>query len=155
MRSIRVGTQVQRPREQVFEFLDVMANHERFTDHMLTGWECSGPPRGVGSKARVRPTSGPRDPIEIEVVQVEAPERTVEHGTGAKGRRLTTGTYTLSERPDGGTEITFELAWRTMPLLERLAWPAVKRVMTRENLRAMERLHELLEDPAPVRPSGT
>ena len=148
MRAIRVGTRVARPREQVFEFLDVMANHERFTDHMLAGWELSGAARGVGSKARVRPTSGPRDEIEIEVIEADPPARTVEHGTGAKGRRLTSGTYTLSELPDGGTEINFELAWLREPLLERLAWPAVKRVMTRENRRAMERLHEVLEDPS-------
>jgi len=139
---------VKRPRGQVYEFLDVMANHERFTDHMLADWELSWPPRGVGSKARVRPTTGPSDPIEIEVVEAEPPVRTVEHGTGAKGRRLTSGTYTLAELPDGGTEITFELAWHKQPLLERLAWPAVKAVMTRENRRAMERLHDVLEAPS-------
>jgi hypothetical protein len=146
--SIKVGTRVKRPREQVYEFLDVMANHERFTDHMLTDWELSGPPRGVGSKARVRPASGPKDQIEIEVMEADRPWRTVEHGTGAKGKRLTTGTYTLTELADGGTEIAFELAWHKEPFLERLAWPAVKSVMTRDNRRAMERLHELLEDPS-------
>jgi hypothetical protein len=35
VKPIIVTTHLDKPREEVFAFLDVMANHERFTDHML------------------------------------------------------------------------------------------------------------------------
>ena len=68
-RPVTVSIDVPQDRADVFEFLDVMANHERFTDHLMRDWELSGPDRGVGSKARVRVrVLGMADVIEIEVV---------------------------------------------------------------------------------------
>jgi hypothetical protein len=54
MKSIDVSVDVPQAPDEVFAFLDVMANHELFNDHMLLDWEYSGPDRGVGSKARVQ-----------------------------------------------------------------------------------------------------
>ena len=54
MKPITVSVDVARPREDVFAFLDVLRNHERFNDHLLSGWEYTGPERGVGSTATVR-----------------------------------------------------------------------------------------------------
>ena len=45
MKPVRVSTEVPFPREEVFDFLDVTANHEPFTDHVLRDWEYSGPAR--------------------------------------------------------------------------------------------------------------
>ena len=145
MKPVRVSVDVPTAREAVYDFLDVMANHERFTDHFLTDWECSGPARGVGSRARVRARAGGRsEAIDIEVVSAEPPARNVEHGTSSGGRRLTTGTYLLEPLPDGGTRVTFELAWRRAPLTERLAAPLVRAFVRRENARALQRLAERL-----------
>src|SRR4051812_20848649 len=52
-KPVTVTVDVPQDRERVFDFLDVMANHEPFTDHLMRDWELSGPARGVGSKARV------------------------------------------------------------------------------------------------------
>jgi hypothetical protein len=134
--------------EDVYDFLEVTANHERFTDHMMVDWQVSGPDRGVGSKVTVKPTSGPPDPIEIEVIEAERPARIVERGVGAKGARETSGTYTLKQLPGGGTEITFELSWKRAPIVERLAHPMVRTMMQRENKRALERLAVLLSERA-------
>jgi hypothetical protein len=49
MRPICVSVDVPHVRERVYAFLDVMANHERFMDHMLRDWACSGPATGVGA----------------------------------------------------------------------------------------------------------
>ena len=79
MQPVRVTTQVPYPREEVFDFLDVMANHEPFTNHILRDWEYSGPDRGVGSKARVKASAAGRtDTIDIEVVSAQRPVRIVE-----------------------------------------------------------------------------
>jgi hypothetical protein len=54
MKPVSVTTNVPQARADVYEYLDVMANHEPFTNHLLHDWDYSGPERGIGSKARVR-----------------------------------------------------------------------------------------------------
>ena len=101
---------VSTPRDEVYNFLDVMANHEPFTNHMMREWEYSGPDRGIGSKARVKVSAGGRtDTIDIEVISAD-PATIVERNIGAGGRRIATGTYTLEDLPSGGTRIVFEYA---------------------------------------------
>jgi len=154
MKPIRVSVQVDRPREEVFAFLDALANHEPFTDHMLVDWTYSGPAAGVGAKARMRANvPGPKDWIDMEVIAAQAPVTTVEESVGAKGRRRTRGTYTLEELPGGGTHIRFELAYVEMPLSERLMAPLLRAWLKRGNEKAMRRLGETLagSGPLPVR----
>src|SRR6476661_7333547 len=84
MKPIIVSTHIDRPREEVYAFLDVLGNHEPFTDHMLVDWELSGPPSGVGAKARVRAKApGPKQWADMEVVAAAAPETIVEQAVGA------------------------------------------------------------------------
>ncbi len=143
MQPINVSVQVQQPREQVFAFLDVMANHEPFTDHMLIDWSYSGPASGVGAKARMRANlPGPKDWSEMTVIEGEAPSRIVEQAVSAKGKRRTQGTYTLHELHGGGTDIRFELRMLEMPALDRLVSPLLRRWLLKANSRAMERLGE-------------
>jgi hypothetical protein len=146
MRPITVTIDVPQPREHVYDFLDVLANHELFTDHMMRDWQLDGPPCGVGGKARLNAVLGGRtEPIEIEVIDAEPPVRNVERNTSAGGRRVATGTYTLAERPEGGTTIAFEYAWQRAPLSERLAAPMVRRIMRSALRRAMQRLADQLQ----------
>lgn len=153
MKPVRVSTQVPYPREEVFDFLDVMANHEPFTNHMLHDWEYSGPDRGVGSKARVKASAGGRtDEIDIEVVAATFPATIVEENIGAGGHRVANGTYTLQPLDGGGTKIEFEYAWQKAPLSERLLAPIVRSLLRRGNQRAMERL---VQQMAAVRQNGT
>src|SRR5919202_3401032 len=109
---VTVSIDVPQPREKVYDFLDVMANHEPFTDHLLRDWELSGPARGVGSRARVHVRAfGVSDVVDIEVVDAEAPIRIVERNVAAKAGRTGQGTYTLQPSPSGGTRIAFEYRW--------------------------------------------
>ena len=113
MKPVQVTIDVPNAREDVFDFLDVMANHEPFTNHVMRDWEYSGPDRGIGSKARVHVTAAGRtDTIDIEVVAAERPASIVEQNIGAGGKRVANGTYTLAELPGGGTRITFSTAGR-------------------------------------------
>jgi hypothetical protein len=99
-KPISVSIDVPQPRVDVFAFLDVMANHEPFTDHMLVDWSCSGPPSGVGSKAHVfSDLAGRKEAVDIEVVSAEVPARITERNVSAKGARVATGTYDLAELP--------------------------------------------------------
>src|SRR3954469_2037357 len=101
---VTVSVDVPQSRAAVYEYLDVMANHEAFTDHMLTNWRVSGPPTGIGSKATVTAKFGAlSDESEIEVIVVEDSRLIRERSVAAKGKRIGHGTYTLSDLPGGGT----------------------------------------------------
>jgi Polyketide cyclase / dehydrase and lipid transport len=152
IRPVRVSVDVPDSREDVYDFLDVMANHEPFTNHILRDWEYSGPDRGIGSKARVHvTTAGRTDVVDIEVISGECPTKIVEQNVGAGGRRIANGTYTLEELPSGGTRIVFEYSWKQAPLSERLGAPMVRSILRRANERAMQRLAEQLEARRGVR----
>jgi len=121
MKPITVTVDVDQPRDRVFAFLDVMRNHEAFTDHMLTEWQYSGPDRGVGSVAHVQTKmAGKTDSIVIETVSSAPPTEIVEHNVGAGGRRRASGTYTLETLPGGRTRVSFIYAWSTAPVSERM-----------------------------------
>jgi carbon monoxide dehydrogenase subunit G len=151
MKPVKVSIDVPQRREQVFDFLDVMANHEPFTDHILKRWKYSGPARGIGSRAQVQVSAGGRtDTVEIEVVSAHRPETIVERNIGAGGKRVANGTYTLEQLPSAGTRIAFEYSWQRAPLSERLASPLVRSVLHRANERAMKRLAEQLEVKLPT-----
>ena len=145
MKPITVSVVVDRPREEVFAHLDVLANHEAFTDHFMHDFTFSGPAAGVGAKARFR--TRPNDWMDLEVLESEAPARTVERTVGAGGKRVTRGTYTLTEL-GGRTRVEFELVYEQGPASERMAGPLVHRLLQRANERAMERLREVLEPVA-------
>lgn len=147
MKPVTVSIDVPNKREDVYEFLDVLANHEPFTDHMMVDWEYSGPRMGVGATATAKVRApGSNEIVEIEVVEAVAPERIVERSRSAGGRRTTRGTYTLEELSEGGTRISFELAWIEAPRNERMAAPLMRAFMRRANGRAMRRLAKILRD---------
>jgi hypothetical protein len=133
------------PREEVFDFLDVLANHEPYMDHMFVDWSFSGPAGGVGARARARVSApGSREWAEFEVIESERPERTVEEGVSANGKRRTRGSYRLEELPSGGTEVRFELAWLEVPRSERLVPPLARAFLRRALGKAMRRLAKQL-----------
>lgn len=142
---VTVSVDVPQARNDVYAYLDVMANHEAFTDHLLTDWHVSGPPTGVGAKASVvTKAGGMSDKAEIEVVEVEDGRMIRERNWGAKGKRVATGTYVLSDLPDGGTHIEFSFAFEQVPAREKPLVPLMRRMIRKGNERAMERLAEQL-----------
>ncbi|MGV9566814.1 SRPBCC family protein [Streptomyces sp. NPDC003480] len=138
--------------EQVYDFLDVMAHHERFTNHYLSDWRYDGPGRGIGSRATVTAAlGGVQSDVTIDVVEADAPRRIVERNISAGGRRLGHGTYTITALSTGGSRISFTYAWTRAPLAERLFAPAVRAAMRRANRTVMQRLAD--EPSHPVRTS--
>lgn len=146
MKPVAVSTSVRASPPEVFEYLDVLANHEAFLDHFLVDWSFEGPARGVGARARARTDApGGQDWTEFEVVSAEPGREIVEEGVGANGKRRTRGTYRLAEGPGGGTEIEFELDWLEASKAERLAPPLMRAFVRRSNSKAMRRLAKILE----------
>jgi uncharacterized membrane protein len=145
MEPVTVSVDVAKPRQEVFDFLDVLSNHESFMNHLFTDWSYSGPKRGVGAKARARQNApGSQEWTEFEVVEVTS-DKIVEEGVGGKGKRLTRGTYRLEELPDGGTRISFELAWTKVAKAEGLIPPLTRIFVRRANGKGLRRLAKQLE----------
>jgi uncharacterized protein YndB with AHSA1/START domain len=145
MKPITVSTTVAKPVAEVYEHLDVLANHEAFTDHMLVDWSLSGPAKGVGSKARVRANApGKKQWTEITVVDAEPPRRIVERSVGAGGRRMTQGTYELEPEGVDRTRVNFTFEYLEAPAPERIMAPLLRLWLRHGNQKAMDRLAEIL-----------
>ena len=146
---VTVSIDVPQARAAVYAYLDVMANHEAFTDHMLTNWRVSGPATGVGSRANVTAkVGGISDESEIEVFEVDPGRMIRERSIAGKGKRIAHGTYTLSDLPGGGTHIEFEFALQKVPAIERPFVPLMRKLVRSGNEKAMQRLAVLLDDQA-------
>jgi uncharacterized protein YndB with AHSA1/START domain len=143
---VTVEVEVARPRQEVFDYVDVAANHEQWMDHLFKNWRFEGPKSGVGAitKAQVD-APGAREKIEIKVVESIAPERIVEEGENAHGKRRTRGTYRFVELDGGRTRIEFELEWLKTPRSENILPFLSRAFMRRANGKGMKRLAALLE----------
>jgi hypothetical protein len=140
MKPVTVAATTRRGMEDVYDFLDVLANHEGFLGKLFVDWKFSGAERGVGARAEARQNApGAQDWTDFEIVESE-PGRIVEEGVGNNGKRRTRGTYTLERLPQGGTRICFELAWLQASKAERMIPPLTREFVRRANGKAMRRL---------------
>jgi ribosome-associated toxin RatA of RatAB toxin-antitoxin module len=146
VKPVTVSVEVPTSPHNVYEFLEVLGNHEQFMDHFMVDWELSGPKRGVGAKANVRvKATVEKDWTDVEIVEADSDRRLVEETVGGpSARRRTRGTYLLEGLPDGGTRISFELDFLEMPTGERLMGPLNRAYVRRVNGKAMKRLAERL-----------
>jgi ribosome-associated toxin RatA of RatAB toxin-antitoxin module len=148
MKPVTVSVEVPNSPQQVYEFLDVLGNHESFMDHFMVDWQLSGPNRGVGAKANVRvKATSETDWTDVEIVEADSGRRLVEQTIGGSGaKRRTRGTYLLEGLPGDGTRITFELELLEMPPGEKLMGPLNRAYIRRVNRKAMRRLVRCLAD---------
>jgi polyketide cyclase/dehydrase/lipid transport protein len=149
VKAVTVSVEVPNSTHQVYEFLEVLGNHESFMDHFMVDWKLSGPKSGVGAKANVRVKArAEKDWTDIEIVEADAGRRLVEETIGGRSaQRRTRGTYLLEALPGGGTAISFELEFLQMPRGERLMGPLNRAYVKRVNRKAMRRLQERLTTP--------
>jgi uncharacterized protein YndB with AHSA1/START domain len=146
---VTVSTVVSAPREQVFDYLQDIANHAEFSDHYLVDWHLTridSVGRGAGARFRVK-LPGRFNWADVTFAEVDRPYRIVEVGrTGKNNRVRTLGVYALSPATAGATRVEFTL--QTAPatfsdrLLERLG---ARRWTKRKIERAMRRLRSILE----------
>jgi uncharacterized protein YndB with AHSA1/START domain len=148
---VTISTTIARPRDEVFEYLEDIANHPEFTDHFLVDWhltreESRG--RGAGARFRVAGRGNRFSWGDTTFTVVEAPYRIVEEGSGGKYNRVRTyGVYELHEAGHSLTRV--ERSFETNPplLTDRIAEALGSRGFYKRNLaRAMRRLQSILED---------
>ena len=97
---VTVSIVVSAPREQVFDYLQDIANHPEFTDHYLVDWHLTridSVGRGAGARFRVKAPGNRFSWADVTFAEVDRPHRIVEVGrTGKNNRIRTLGVYELS-----------------------------------------------------------
>ncbi len=100
MDPLTVSTVVSAPREQVFDYLQDIANHPEFTDHYLVDWHLTridSVGRGAGARFRVKAPGNRFSWADVTFAEVDRPHRIVEVGrTGKNNRIRTLGVYDLA-----------------------------------------------------------
>ncbi len=143
---VTATVEVARPRQEVFDYVDVLANREGWMDHLYKHWNFEGPRRGVGGIATAQVDApSARERVTLEVVEAAAPERIVEEVESAHGKRKTRGTYRFVEVDPGRTRIEFQFEWLQTPRSERIASPVSRAFMSRAQGKGLKKLAAQLE----------
>jgi uncharacterized protein YndB with AHSA1/START domain len=147
---VTVSTVISAPREQVFDYLQDIANHSEFTDHYLVDWHLTrvdSVGRGAGARFRVKMPGNRFSWADVTFVEVERPHRIVEVGrTGKNNRIRTLGVYELAPGASGSTRVRFTLQTEPYTFSDRLLESLGARGwMRRKTKRAMRRLRTIME----------
>ena len=151
MDPVSASIVIDRPREEVFEYLADIANHAEFTDHWLTEWRLTRiDSYGRGAGARFKGArKGERYAYgDMTFVEVEPPYRIVAAGRGGKfNRNKTWTTWTLEP---SGQATRVEVTTETEPALltdRIMEGVMLKRGWIKGRLRkALSRLQSILEE---------
>ncbi|HYJ21246.1 MAG TPA: SRPBCC family protein [Solirubrobacterales bacterium] len=110
MGPIRAETEIDVPRERVFEAIGDLALRPAFTDHFLSDFHLTRiEASGVGAGARFRVQAPLRKVwMDTTVVELETPFRIVERGQGGRTNRIPNHTvWELTEGPGTLTSVKF------------------------------------------------
>jgi uncharacterized protein YndB with AHSA1/START domain len=151
MEPVTLTTTIAKPREEVFEYLADVANHEEFSDHCMVDWHLTREDsygRGAGARFRVKSRFDRFSYGDITLTELTPPQRIVATGrAGRFNRNRTLTTWTLEEDGAGRTKVTFETqstpALKSDELMEKLL--RVRAAATRCHQRALDRLRSILE----------
>jgi uncharacterized protein YndB with AHSA1/START domain len=147
---VTVSIVVSAPREQVFDYLQDIANHSEFTDHYLVDWHLTridSVGLGAGARFRVKAPGVRFNWADVTFVEVQRPQRIVEAGRAGKYNRIRTlGVYDLQPAALGATRVQLTLQTVPATLSDRLMESLGARSWTRRKSgRAMRRLRAILE----------
>ncbi len=149
---VSVTITIDRPREEVFAYLEDVANHSEFSDHYLKQWHLTrvdSVGRGAGARFRVDAPLQRFGWADFTLVEVDPPRRIVALGRGGKFNRIkTTAIWTLDTGPGGGTTVEYmiesEPAFPTDKWMETLS--RQRGWFKRKVRKSMRRLQSILEE---------
>jgi len=152
MEPVTLTTTIARPREEVFEYLADVANHQEFTDHCMVDWHLTREDsygRGAGARFRVKSRFDRFSYGDLTLAEVTPPERILATGRGGRFNRVHSRTeWRLDDAGSGRTQVTFvtetEPATQSDRLMEKFL--RVPASMTRCHRQALDRLRSILEN---------
>jgi uncharacterized protein YndB with AHSA1/START domain len=159
MGPVTASILIDAPREEVFDYLQDLANHPEFTDHYLVDWHLTridSVGLGAGARFRVKAPGNRFSWADVTFVEVERPHRILEAGrTGKTNRIRTLGVYELAPGASGTTRVRFTLETQPATLSDRIMESFGARNWTRrKNKRALRRLRSIIEGGPDARPIG-
>jgi uncharacterized protein YndB with AHSA1/START domain len=149
---VTVSVTIDKPREEVFDYLADLANHSEFMDHFFKDWRLTRVDSyGVGAGARFK-SDARFDRFgwgDVNILTVESPRRIVAVGRGGKFNRVQTHSeWTLEPAGPDSTRVQF--VYETDPPLpsDKLieAVSGRKRWFRRGAKKALKRLRAILEE---------
>ena len=151
MDPVTLEATIDRPREEVFQYLADVANHAEFCDHYLKDWRLTrlnSAGAGAGARFRIDKRLHRFGWADMTLIDVQPPWKIVVAGRGGKYNRIKTfQTWELEPVAGGGTHV--EWAFETEPALptdrvmEALGY---RGWMRRRSRRALKRLQSILEE---------
>ena len=152
MDPVTASVSIDRPREEVFEYLADIANHPEFSDHYLKEWRLTRVDsygRGAGARFKI---DAPLDRFgwgDMTFIEVERPHRIVAAGRAGKFNRNRTWTEWTLE-PQGPRSTRVEVTTESEPALptDRLMEAVTRRRgwSKRSLKRSLRRLQSILEE---------
>jgi uncharacterized protein YndB with AHSA1/START domain len=147
---LTVSILISAPREQVFDYLQDIANHSEFADHYLVDWRLTreiSVGQGAGARFRVKAPGNRFGWADSTFAEVDPPRRIVEVGRAGKGNRVRTlGIYELAPGPSDSTRVSFTLQTQPATLSDRLLEALGQRAwLKRQSQRALRRLRSIIE----------
>ena len=149
MEPLSVSTTIARPRDEVFAYLEDIANHAEFADHYLVDWRMTRTDtvgRGAGARFRYKAPLQRFDWADVTFVEV-SPRRIVQAGRGGKANRnRLRSVWELDETP-AGTRVTLTVETRPALPSDRIMEALGMRGWLRRNGRkSLKRLRRILEE---------
>jgi uncharacterized protein YndB with AHSA1/START domain len=150
MDPVTASVLVDRPREEVYEYLSDIANHWEFSDHYVREVHMTREDTyGVGAGMRFRiPTPLNRfDWADLAITDVEPPRRIVERGRGGKYNRIRmVWVWTLEPAGAGSTRVTLTAESQPRFPSDRLMEALGRGRVRRGQRKALKRLRSILEE---------
>ena len=151
MDPVELSITIDRPREEVFEYLADIANHPEFMDHFLKEWRLlrvDSYGRGAGARFRMDAPLNRFSWGDLTFIEVRHPHKIIAVGRGGKYNRIKTyAEWTLEPAAGGGTRVEFTAETepalpsdRLMELFGNRAW------FRRKAAKGLRRLRAILED---------
>jgi uncharacterized protein YndB with AHSA1/START domain len=149
MGPISAETEIDVPRERVFEAIGDLANRPAFTDHFLAGFRLTRiESSGVGAGARFRVEAPLRSIwMDTTIAELEEPHLIIEHGQGGRANRIPNNTvWELTEGPGSLTTVRMSHWTEPGPIDRGLEILSLASVWQQRGWReAMRRLRDGLE----------
>jgi len=149
---VSVSVTIDRPREEVFEYLADIANHAEFTDHYRKDWRLTRQQsvgRGAGARYKRDARFDRFGYYDVNLAELDPPYRLIGVGRGGKYNRIKTfEQWTLEPAAGGGTRL--EYMYETEPPLATDRFVEAmsgRRGWARRNAgKALRRLRSILEE---------
>lgn len=152
MDPVTLSVIIDRPREEVFDYLADVANHAEFTDHFLVEWRLTREDtygRGAGARYRIRQRFNRFARGEMTLIEVQPPRRLVAAGRGGRyNRTRTLTTWTLEPGPAGTTRVLLEIESEPGIVSDRVLETVLgtRGFARRRYRKALKRLRAILEE---------